>query len=164
MANEEGTKAATRERSVAAALGVTATASVLFAAAIFLGARHAGDAGPPGAAAPPAAAAQVAPPAPAPSATAPVVAGPNRPPRRLQRVNRQELETTLPKGAPIDVTATDGDAEALGLAREIRAFLLAKGYQVGEVTRSVSTPPAKGVGLEPLPDGKWRVVVGSAEE
>jgi hypothetical protein len=92
------------------------------------------------------------------------VAGPRLPPRHLQQANRRELETTLPKGAAIDVTAMDGDPEALGLAKEIRVFLLARGYQVGDVTRSISTPPAKGVGLEPLADGKWRVIVGTAEE
>lgn len=170
MANNEGTQVAAGKRSAAATAGVTATAVALFGAAIFLGTRHAGDAGPLGGpslvaqaqktalpAAPPTA---VVPPA---SATPPV-AGPSRPPRHLQQANRHELETTLPKGAPVDITAMDGDPEALGLAKEIRMFLLARGYQVGEVTRSISTPPPKGVGLQPLADGKWRVIVGNAEE
>lgn len=169
MANDEGTKGAARKRSAAATAGVTATAAALFAVAIFLGTRHAGDAGPPGAAPPSVAAEKVAAPAAAPERVAapaaePPVAGPNRQPRRLERANRRELETTLPKGAPIDVTANDGDPEAFRLAQEIHAFLLSKGYQVAEVTRSVSTPPAKGVGLEPLAGGRWRVIVGSAEE
>ena len=165
MANDEGTKGAARKRSAAATAGVTATAAALFAVAIFLGTRHAGDAGPPGAASPPVAAEKVAAPAAAAEkAAAPPMAGPNRQPRRLERANRRELETTLPKGAPVDVTANDGDPEAFRLAQEIHAFLLSKGYQVAEVTRSVSTPPAKGVGLEPLGGGRWRVVVGSADE
>jgi hypothetical protein len=169
MASEEGTKAAARKRSAAATAGVTATAAALFAVAIFLGTRHAGDAGPPGAAPPTGAAERVAAPAAAPEkvaapAAAPPALGPNRPPRRLQFANRHELETTLPKGAPVDVTANDGDPEAFRLAQEIHAFLLAKGYQVADVTRSVSTPPAKGVGLEPLPGGRWRVIVGGADE
>ncbi len=169
MPNDEGTKVVARRRSAAATVGVTATATALFAMAIFLGARHAGDAGPPVGAAPSpavekvAAAEKVAAPAVAPEKVA-VPAGPNRPPRRLERTNRHELETTLPKGAPVDVTATDGDPEAFRLAQEIHAFLLAKGYQVAEVTRSVSTPPARGVGLEPLPGGRWRVIVGGADE
>jgi hypothetical protein len=167
MANDEGTKAAGK-RWAASTAGVTATAVALFAAAIFLGSRHAGDAGPLGGPAPPVARAALpsAPPAATapPAAGAPPLFGPHRPPRHLQQVNRHELESTLPQGAWIDVTAMDGDPEALGLAREIRAFLLANGYQVGEVTRSISTPPAKGVGLQPLDDGKWRVIVGNAEE
>ena len=169
MANDEGTKGAARKRSAAATAGVTATAAALFAVAIFLGTRHAGDAGPPGAASPPVAAEKVAAPAAAPERVAapaaePPAVGPNRQPRRLERANRQELETTLPKGAPVDVTANDGDPEAFRLAQQIRAFLLGKGYQVAEVTRSVSTPPAKGVGLEPLGGGRWRVIVGGADE
>jgi hypothetical protein len=175
MANDEGTKGAARKRSAAATAGVTATAAALFAVAIFLGTRHAGDAGPPGGASPPVAAEKVTAPAvaaekaaapavAAEKAAAPPMVGPNRQPRRLERANRQELETTLPKGAPVDVTANDGDPEAFRLAQEIHAFLLSKGYQVAEVTRSVSTPPAKGVGLEPLAGGRWRVIVGSADE
>lgn len=164
MVIDEGTKDAARKRSAAATAGVTAAAVALFAVAIFLGTRHAGDAGLPGAAPPAAAVEKAAPPAASQVTVAPPVASPSRPPRHLHRANRQELETTLPKGAAIDVTAMDGDPEALGLAKEIRAFLLAKGYQVGDVTRSISTPPAKGVGLQPLPDGKWRVIVGNAEE
>jgi len=166
MANDEGTQAAPGKRSAAATAGVTAMAVALFMAAIFLGTRHARDASPLGGPPPVAQPEKAAPPAAAaPSAaTAPQVAGPHRPPRHLQQANKHELETTLPQGAPVDVTAMDGDPEALGLAREIRAFLLAKGYLVGEVTRSISTPPAKGVGLQPLADGKWRVIVGNAEE
>ena len=173
MANDQGTQAAGK-RSAAATAGVTATAVVLFAVAIFLGTRHAGDAGPlggPPLAAPAQKAALPASPPPAPSPAAapaaaapPAVAGPRLPPRHLQPANRHELETTLPAGAAVDVTAMDGDPEAFGLAKEIRGFLLAKGYRVGEVTRSISTPPAKGVGLQPLAEGKWRVIVGNAEE
>ncbi|HEY4394988.1 MAG TPA: hypothetical protein VGP64_13045 [Polyangia bacterium] len=163
MANDEGTQAAAGKRSAATTAGVTVTAVVLFAAAIVAGTRHAKDAGPLGG--PPLAApAQEAVPAAPPAAAAPPVAGPSLPPRHLQPANRQELESTLPKGARIDVTAMAGDPEAQRLAHEIRAFLLAKGYQVGDVTRSISTPPAKGVGLQPLADGKWRVIVGNAEQ
>lgn len=163
MANDEGTQAAGK-RSAATMTSVTATAVVLFGLAIFLGTRHAGDAGPLGG--PPVSAPAATPRSPStpPAAAAAPVSGPHRPPRHLQPVNRHELETTLPKGASIDVTATDGDPEALGLAQEIQGFLQARGYQVGEVTRSISTPPAKGVGLQPLDDGKWRVIVGNAEE
>jgi hypothetical protein len=130
---------------------------MLFALAIFLGTRHAGDAGPPVAAPPPAPVEKVV-----AERTGPATAV--RTPRRMEPANRHELETTLPQGAPVDVTANDGDPEAFRLAGEIRAFLLGKGYRVGDVTRSISTPPAKGVGLEPLADGKWRVIVGGAEE
>jgi hypothetical protein len=108
-------------------------------------------------------------PGPTATATADVAAAPQappakHPPRRLESANRHELETTLPRGAPVEITANDGDPEAFRLAQEIRSFLRAKGYAAAEVTRSVSTPPAKGVGLEPLAGGKWRVIVGSADE
>ncbi len=147
-------------------IGVTTTAVALFAVAILVGTRHAGDKALPSLEPAPAA---------APAAGAAVPAGGGRvaaadppaakhPPRHLEAANRKELETTLPKGAPVDVTANDGDPEAFRLAQEIRSFLLAKGYLATDVTRSVSTPPAKGVGLEPMTGGKWRVIVGSAEE
>jgi hypothetical protein len=156
-----GTKAESARRggSGYGAVGVSATAVALFVLAIFAGARHAGDKRGPNVEPVPAAlptgegALAVAEPSPAKHA-----------PRHLEAANRKELKTTLPKGAPIDVTANDGDPEAFRLAREIRSFLLAEGYQAADVTRSVSTPPAKGVGLEPLTGGKWRVIVGSAEE
>jgi hypothetical protein len=155
METNEGTKGAgARARASGhGSIGVAATAMALFAVAIFAGVRHARDGGIPG---------------PGPATTAEVAAAPQappaHPPRRLESANRHELETTLPKGAPVEITANDGDPEAFLLAQEIHAFLRAKGYGVAEVTRSVSTPPAKGVGLEPLAGGKWRVIVGSAEE
>ena len=156
-----GTKAesARRRGSGYGTIGVTTTAIALFALAIVVGTRHAGDKAPPSLepapAALPAGGGAVAAAEPPPAKHAP---------RHLEAANREELETTLPKGAPIDVTANDGDPEALGLAGEIRSFLLAKGYRANDVTRSVSTPPAKGVGLEPMAGGRWRVIVGSAEE
>jgi hypothetical protein len=161
MEIEDGTKVEPRRgRSGLVPVGVTGTAVALFAVAIFFGARHAGDQGPTNAAAPPPTAGEaagaevaVAPPSPA-----------NHPPRRLEAANRKELVSTLPRGAPVDVTANEGDPEALRLAEEIRSFLLAKGYRATDVTRNASTPPAKGVGLEPLAGGKWKVIVGSAEE
>jgi hypothetical protein len=87
----------------------------------------------------------------------------NHPPRRLQDVNRRELETTLPKGAPVEITAAEGDDDAFQLAEEIRDFLRSEKYPVTPVTRRAPDPSAKGVGLEPLPGGKWRVIVGAAE-
>jgi hypothetical protein len=84
-------------------------------------------------------------------------------PRRREDVNRKELETTLPKGAPIEITAPEGDDEAFQLAQEIRRFLRSEKYPVNDVRRRAPDPSAKGVGLEPLPDGKWRVIVGVAE-
>ena len=156
----QGTEAAApRKGSRYGAIGVTTATVVLFVVAILVGTRHAGDRGSPNAEPTPAA---------LPAGGGAVAAA--EPPtgrhasRHLEAANRKELVSTLPKGAPVDVTANDGDPEALRLAQEIRSFLLAKGYQPGDVTRSVSTPPAKGVGLEPLADGKWRVIVGSAEE
>ena len=157
----QGTKAESgrRKESGYRTVGVTATAAALFGVAIFLGARHAGDKGPstaePAPVALPAAGAAVATAEP-PSA--------KHAPRHLQAANRKELVTTLPKGASVDVTANDGDPEAFRLAQEIHAFLLARGYLATDVTRSVSTPPAKGVGLEPMTGGKWRVIVGSSDE
>jgi hypothetical protein len=156
-----GTKAeaAGRKGSDYRALMVASATIALFLVAIFVGTRHDGHRGSPNAE-----------PAPAvlPAGGGAVVAAAppsaKRAARRLEAVNRKELESTLPKGAPIDVTANDGDPEALRLAQEIRSFLLTKGYRATDVTRSVSTPPAKGVDLEPLADGKWRVIVGSAEE
>ena len=138
---------------------MTTATVALFVVAIFVGTRHADDRGSPNAEPTPAA---------LPSGGGAVAAA--EPPagkhasRHLEAANRKELESTLPKDAPIDVTANDGDPEALRLAQEIRSFLLAKGYHPTDVTRSVSTPPAKGVGLEPLAGGKWRVIVGSADE
>jgi hypothetical protein len=157
----QGTKAesARRKGSGYGTIAVTMTTVALFAVAVFVGTRHARDNAPP--------IAEPAPVAVPPGGGAVVAAEP--PPgkhvsRHLEAANRKELEITLPKGAPIDVTANDGDPEAFRLAKEIRSFLLAKGYLATDVTRSVSTPPAKGVGLEPLAGGKWRVIVGSAEE
>jgi hypothetical protein len=157
----QGTKSESARRKGAGygTIAMTTTTVALFVVAIFVGTRHAGDEGPPNAEPTPAA---------LPASGAGVVAA-DRPAgkvaaRHLEAANRKELESTLPKGAPIDVTANDGDLEALRLAQEIRSFLLAKGYRASDVTRSVSTPSAKGVGLEPLADGKWRVIVGSAEE
>ena len=156
-----GTKAETarREGSGYRAIMVTTATVALFVVAIFVGTRHSGDRRSPNAEPPPTV-------LPAGSGAVVAAAPPSgkRPLRKLEAANRKELESTLPKGAPIDVTANDGDPEALRLAQEIRSFLLAKGYRAHDVTRSVSTPPAKGVGLEPLADGKWRVIVGSAEE
>jgi hypothetical protein len=161
MESNQGTKveAARRRRSGYGTIGMTMTTVALFVVAVFVGTRHAGEKGPP-----------TAEPAPAalPSGGAAIVAGEPLPakhaPRRLAAANRKELEATLPKGAPVDVIANDGDPEAFRLAEEIRSFLLAKGYPATDVTRSVSTPPAKVVGLEPLTGGKWRVIVGSTEE
>jgi hypothetical protein len=155
----QGTTAesARRKGSRYGALGVTTATVALFVVAVFVGARHTGDRGSPNAE-----------PAALPAGGGAVAAA--EPPsrkhasRHLEAANRKELESTLPKGAPIEVTANDGDPEALGLAGEIRSFLLAKGYRANDVTRSVSTPPAKGVGLEPMAGGRWRVIVGSAEE
>jgi len=151
-----------RRGSAARTAGVTATAIALFALAIFVGARRAGDGPPPGVAMGPAVAEPPVP-APAPATTA-AGAPAKHPPRHLQAANGDELVKTLPKGASVDVTANAGDAEAYRLAEEIQAFLFLKGYKVGDVTRSVATPMPKGVGLEPLAGGKWRVIVGSAEE
>jgi hypothetical protein len=157
-------ESARRKGSGYGTIAVTTTAVALFAVAILVGTGHAGDRAPPSlepAAAPAAGAAVPA------GGGAVAVADPpaaKHPPRHLEAANRKELVTTLPKGAPVDVTANDGDPEAFRLAQEIRSFLLAKGYLATDVTRSVSTPPAKGVGLEPMTGGKWRVIVGSAEE
>jgi hypothetical protein len=85
------------------------------------------------------------------------------PPRRLDDVNRRELESTLPQGASIEISATEGDGDALRLAQDIRAFLQSEHYPVTDVAPHVSNPPAKGVGLEALPDGRWRVIVGADE-
>jgi hypothetical protein len=85
------------------------------------------------------------------------------PPRHLEDVNRRELENTLPRGAPVEITAPQGDEEAFRLAQEIGAFLHREKYPVAPVARRTADPSAKGVGLEPLPGGKWRVVVGAAE-
>lgn len=151
-----------RRGSAARTAGMTATAIALFAVAIFVGARRAGDGPPPGVAFGPT---QAAPPATPTAAAAPAPASAAKhPPRHLQAVNRHELETTLPKGASVDITANAGDAEAYRLADEIQAFLFLKGYRVDNVTHSVSTPMPKGVLLQPLAGGKWRVIVGSAEE
>ena len=158
---KQGTTAesARRKGSRYGTIGVTTTTVALFVVAVFVGTRHAGDKGPPNAEPAPAA-------LPAGGGTVAAAEPPaaKHAPRHLASANRKELETTLPKGAPVDVTANDGDPEAFRLAQEIRSFLLAKGYLATDVTRSVSTPPAKGVGLEPLAGGKWRVIVGSAEE
>jgi hypothetical protein len=96
-----------------------------------------------------------------PVATAP--APPNHPPRRLEDANRKELETTLPKGAPVEITAPEGDEEAYRLAQEIRIFLRSQKYGVADIIRGPADPSAKGVGLEALPGGKWRVIVGQPE-
>jgi hypothetical protein len=88
---------------------------------------------------------------------------PKHPPRRLEDANRKELAGTLPKGAPIEITAPEGDDEAYHLAQEIRTFLRSQQYGVADIVRRPPDPSAKGVGLEPLPDGKWRVIVGEPE-
>jgi hypothetical protein len=103
------------------------------------------------------------PPAPAPVAPAVAATEVKHPPRRLEDVNRSELENTLPPGAPVEITAPQGDDEAFRLAQEIRAFLHREKYPVAPIARRTPDPSAKGVGLEPLPGGKWRVVVGAAE-
>jgi hypothetical protein len=157
---ETKAESARRKGSGYGAIGMTTATVALFVVAIFVGTRHADDRGsPPNAEPTPAA----LPAGGGPFAAAEPPAGKHAS-RHLEAANRKELESTLPKDAPIDVTANDGDPEALRLAQEIRSFLLAKGYQPTDVTRSVSTPPAKGVGLEPLAGGKWRVIVGSADE
>lgn len=101
----------------------------------------------------------------APPPVAPAVARTEvkHPPRRLEDVNRSELENTLPPGAPVEITAPQGDEEAFRLAQEIRAFLHREKYPVAPIARRTPDPSAKGVGLEPLPGGRWRVVVGAAE-
>lgn len=88
---------------------------------------------------------------------------PKHPPRRLEDANRKELESTLPKGAPVEITAPEGDEEAYRLAQEIRIFLRSEKYGVADIVRRPPDPSAKGVGLEPLPGGKWRVIVGEPE-
>jgi len=88
---------------------------------------------------------------------------PKRPPRRLEDTNRKELESTLPKGAPVEITAPEGDEEAYRLAQEIRIFLRSEKYGVANIIRNPPDPSAKGVGVEALPDGKWRVIVGQPE-
>lgn len=158
MGTTEETRGA-RARAKAFGYGsvaVAVSAMAVFAIAIFAGARHArdGSSSDPGPVAAPSSEVAAAPQAP------PL----KHPPRRLESANRRELESTLPKGAPVEITANDGDPEAFHLAQEIQGFLLAKGYGAGHVTRSVSTPPAKGVGLEPLSGGKWRVIVGFNDE
>jgi hypothetical protein len=105
--------------------------------------------------------------APTSTATPPVAAAdppsPKHPPRRLEDANRKELESTLPKGAPVEITAPEGDEEAFRLAQEIRIFLRSQKYGVADIVRRPPDPSAKGVGLEALPDGKWRVIVGEPE-
>ena len=159
METNHETKAESERRKGYGTIGVTTAVVALFVVAILVGTRHTHDTAPPSAEPAPAA---------LPAGGGVVAAGEpppaKHPPRRLEAANRKELESTLPRGAPVDVTANDGDPEAFRLAQEIRAFLLARGYLATDVTRSVSTPPAKGVGLEPLAGGKWRVIVGSAEE
>jgi hypothetical protein len=161
METNQGTKAesAGRKGSGYGTLGVTTTAVALFVVAILVSTRPPSERGSPSAEPAPAAL-----PAGGGAVAAAEPPSAKHPPRHLEAANRKELETTLPKGAPVDVTANDGDPEALRLAQEIRSFLLAKGHLATDVTRSVSTPPAKGVGLEPMAGGKWRVIVGSAEE
>jgi len=88
---------------------------------------------------------------------------PKHPPRRLEDANRKELASTLPKGAPVEITAPEGDEEAYHLAQEIHTFLRSQQYGVADIVRRPPDPSAKGVGLEPLPDGKWRVIVGEPE-
>ena len=156
---KQETKAESGRRKGYGTVGVTTAVVALFVVAILVGTRHGGERGSPRAEPAPAAL-----PAGGGALAAAEPPPPKHPPRHLEAANRKELESTLPKGAPVDVTANDGDAEALRLAQEIRAFLLIRGYLATDVTRSVSTPPAKGVGLEPLTGGKWRVIVGSAEE
>jgi hypothetical protein len=103
----------------------------------------------------------------APAAAPPVAAAdspvPKHPPRRLEDANRRELESTLPKGAPVEITAPEGDEEAYRLAQEIRIFLRSEKYGVADIVRRPPDPSAKGVGLEALPDGKWRVIIGQPE-
>jgi hypothetical protein len=103
------------------------------------------------------------PPPSAPSAAAIDTPKAVHPPRRLEDVNRRELEATLPRGAPVEITAPDGDVEAYRLAQEIRIFLRSEKYGVANIIRRPPDPSAKGVGLEPLPGGKWRVIVGEPE-
>ncbi len=161
--NEETRGARARAKASGyGATGVAVTSMAVLAVAIFAGTRHARD-GSITAPAPAAAPSEVAA-APSEVAAAPQASAEKHAPRRLESANRRELETTLPKAASVEITANDGDPEALRLAQEIHGFLLAKGYAAAAVTRSVSTPPAKGVGLEPLAGGKWRVIVGSADE
>jgi len=88
---------------------------------------------------------------------------PKHPPRRLEDGNRKELESTLPRGAPVEITAPEGDEEAYRVAQEIRIFLRSEKYGVADIVRRPPDPSAKGVGLEPLPGGKWRVIVGEPE-
>jgi hypothetical protein len=164
MDGSTGQTAAGRKVSAARTAGVTATAIALFAVAIFVGARRASDGPPRGLAVGPTVAEPLAAPAAAPATTQAPPPAAKHPPRHLQEVNRHELETTLPQGVAVDVTASAGDAEAYRLAEEIQAFLFLKGYRVGDVTRSVSTPMPKGVKLQPLTAGRWRVIVGSAED
>ena len=100
----QGTKAeSTRRKAGYGTIGVTATAAALFAVAIFLGARHAGEKGSPSAepapAALPAGGGVVAAADPPPA---------KHPPRHLEAANRKELETTLPKGAPSTSPPTTG--------------------------------------------------------
>lgn len=160
MNGSTGQMAAEGRGSAARTAGVTVTAIALFAVAVFVGTRRAGEGPPPGVAlGPTAPAAPAAAPAEAPAAPAAKHA-----PRHLQEANRHELKTTIPRGASVYVTANAGDPEAYRLAEEIQAFLFLNGYLVSDVTRSISKPPAKGVGLEPLPKGRWRVIVGSADE
>ena len=107
-------------------------------------------------------------PAPVAAATTPPAAAPpppaaKHPARLLQSANRSELEHTLPKNARVEITASERDAEAFGLAREIYAFLRSQGYQAESVTPAGDSPLPPGVGLEPFPDGHWRVIVGAEE-
>jgi uncharacterized iron-regulated membrane protein len=99
----------------------------------------------------------------APPAAAADPPAPKHPPRRLEDANRKELESTLPKGAPIEITAPEGDEEAFRLAQEISIFLRSEKYGVANIVRRPPDPSAKGVGLEPLPGGRWRVIVGQPE-
>ena len=99
----------------------------------------------------------------APPVSAAEPPAPKHPPRRLEDANRKELESTLPKGAPVEITAPEGDEEAYHLAQEIRIFLRSQKYGVADIVRRPPDPSAKGVGLEALPEGKWRVIVGDPE-
>jgi hypothetical protein len=154
-------KEATMEtKQVTGRVGKAVGATILvvgLAAGVTIGARRS----PPAAATPVPPPVAAATPAPATAAARPSAA--KHQARLLQTVNRTELEHTLPRNARVEITASEQDAEAFGLAQEIYAYLRSQGYQAESVTPAGDRRLPPGVGLEPFPDGHWRVLVGAEE-
>lgn len=80
------------------------------------------------------------------------------PPRHLDSASQAQLKSKLPTGTKVKIMCAWGDQEAFQFASETREFLIAKGYEVGNVIHSMFNKPVFGQHAEKTADGHTLII------